>query len=181
MMESETEMPIEQYELELSIRQHYHELEEAHNAGFINGRNPENQMTIEQSWEQFIGDYGKREVANYRIFDSQLRELCAALGWQGGTYHLVLEEIKRLKQSQFTRMDQVSATLQDLARVTGWTDMNAMVYKGTFVNGYFSNMVQIMYGTFAEDPQFPCTRKEYLNHLASSIVAQADNRVESHC
>lgn len=31
------------------------------------------------------------------LFDSQCRELCAALGWQGGTYHLVLAEVKRLK------------------------------------------------------------------------------------
>jgi hypothetical protein len=31
------------------------------------------------------------------LFDSQCRELCAALGWQGGTYHQVLAEVKRLK------------------------------------------------------------------------------------
>jgi hypothetical protein len=31
------------------------------------------------------------------LFDSQCRELCAALGWQGGTYHQVLDEVKRLK------------------------------------------------------------------------------------
>ena len=31
------------------------------------------------------------------FFDSQLRELCVALGWQGGTYHQVLAEVKRLK------------------------------------------------------------------------------------
>lgn len=31
------------------------------------------------------------------LFDSQCRELCAALSWQGGTYHLVLAEVKRLK------------------------------------------------------------------------------------
>ncbi len=31
------------------------------------------------------------------FFESQLHELCVALGWQGGTYHQVLEEIKRLK------------------------------------------------------------------------------------
>ena len=31
------------------------------------------------------------------FFDSQLRELCVALGWQGGTYHQALAEIKRLK------------------------------------------------------------------------------------
>lgn len=31
------------------------------------------------------------------LFDSQCRELCAALGWQGGTYHQVLAEVKRLR------------------------------------------------------------------------------------
>lgn len=29
------------------------------------------------------------------LFDSQLRELCAVFGWQGGTYHQVLAEVKR--------------------------------------------------------------------------------------
>lgn len=31
------------------------------------------------------------------FFESQLHELCVTLGWQGGTYHQVLEEIRRLK------------------------------------------------------------------------------------
>jgi len=31
------------------------------------------------------------------FFESQLHELCVALGWQGGTYHMVLAEVKRLK------------------------------------------------------------------------------------
>ena len=31
------------------------------------------------------------------FLESQLHELCIALGWQGGTYYQVLEEIKRLK------------------------------------------------------------------------------------
>jgi hypothetical protein len=37
------------------------------------------------------------------LFDSQCRELCAALGWQGGTYHLVLAEVKRLKAAETSR------------------------------------------------------------------------------
>lgn len=36
-------------------------------------------------------------AATTDLFDSQLRELCHALGWQGGTYHQVLAEVKRLK------------------------------------------------------------------------------------
>ena len=46
----------------------------------------------------FIGDYGKKEIAEpVPFFESQLHELCVALGWQGGTYHMVLAEVKRLK------------------------------------------------------------------------------------
>jgi hypothetical protein len=37
------------------------------------------------------------------LFDSQCRELCGALGWQGGTYHQVLAEVKRLKESDTSR------------------------------------------------------------------------------
>jgi hypothetical protein len=37
------------------------------------------------------------------LFDSQCRELCGALGWQGGTYHQVLDEVKRLKESDTSR------------------------------------------------------------------------------
>lgn len=29
--------------------------------------------------------------------DDQLRQLCAALGWQGGTFWQVLEEVRRLR------------------------------------------------------------------------------------
>lgn len=32
------------------------------------------------------------------LYESQLAELCGALGWQGGTYHQVLREVKRLKR-----------------------------------------------------------------------------------
>ena len=31
------------------------------------------------------------------IYESQLHELCAALGWHGGTYHQVLQEVARLR------------------------------------------------------------------------------------
>lgn len=31
-------------------------------------------------------------------YDSVLREICVALGWQGGTIHQAIEEIKRLKR-----------------------------------------------------------------------------------
>jgi hypothetical protein len=34
------------------------------------------------------------------LSDTQLRELCAALGWQGGTYHQVLAEVQRMKAAQ---------------------------------------------------------------------------------
>lgn len=30
------------------------------------------------------------------VYESQLHELCVALGWQGGTYSQVLEEVRRL-------------------------------------------------------------------------------------
>lgn len=43
------------------------------------------------------------------LFDSQCRELCAALGWQGGTYHLVLAEVKRLKSAELARGSAGSA------------------------------------------------------------------------
>lgn len=31
------------------------------------------------------------------IYESQLHELCAALGWHGGTYHQVLQEVASLR------------------------------------------------------------------------------------
>lgn len=36
-----------------------------------------------------------------QLFDSQLHELCVALGWQGGTYQQVLAEVKRLKAYEY--------------------------------------------------------------------------------
>lgn len=91
-----TEMSIDEFELSMAIRQHYNDMQDAHDAGFDNFHGIT--MTKEQSWEAFIGDYGKEEMKQpVPIFDSQLRELCVALGWQGGTYHQVLAEVKRLK------------------------------------------------------------------------------------
>ena len=40
---------------------------------------------------------GKCGARTSDLDESQLRELCTALGWQGGTYHQVLAEVKRLK------------------------------------------------------------------------------------
>jgi hypothetical protein len=91
-------MNAQDLETPLAIRQHYHELREAHDAGYANGNEHGVHMTIEESWEKFIGDYGKKEMAQpVPFFESQLHELCVALGWQGGTYHMVLAEVKRLK------------------------------------------------------------------------------------
>lgn len=42
-----------------------------------------------------IGRCGER--SNTGLYASQLSELCAALGWKGGTYHQVLAEVKRLR------------------------------------------------------------------------------------
>jgi len=36
-------------------------------------------------------------LANNYGYDSVLHEICEVLGWQGGTIHQVVEEIKRLK------------------------------------------------------------------------------------
>lgn len=98
ILEIETEMSIDEFELSMAIRQHYNDMQDAHHAGFTNGNENGIHMTKEQSWEAFIGDYGKEEMKQpVPLFDSQLHELCVALGWQGGTYHHVLSEVKRLK------------------------------------------------------------------------------------
>jgi len=84
--------PVPFFESQLAIRQHHHELRQAFDAGYSCP------IPREDGWEQFIGDYGKKETAQpVPFFESQLHELCVALGWQGGTYHLVLAEVKRLK------------------------------------------------------------------------------------
>jgi hypothetical protein len=36
-------------------------------------------------------------------YESPLHEICAALGWQGGTIHQVIDEIKRLKKESSPR------------------------------------------------------------------------------
>lgn len=36
-------------------------------------------------------------------YDSVLREICVALGWQGGTRQLVIDEIKRLRKLEKER------------------------------------------------------------------------------
>ncbi len=85
-------MENDQLNTPLAIRQHHHELREAFDAGYSCP------IPREDGWEQFIGDYGKKEIAQpVPFFESQLHELCVALGWQGGTYHMVLAEVKRLK------------------------------------------------------------------------------------
>ena len=85
-------MNAQDLETPLAIRQHHHELRQAFDAGYSCP------IPREDGWEQFIGDYGKKEIAEpVPFFESQLHELCVALGWQGGTYHMVLAEVKRLK------------------------------------------------------------------------------------
>lgn len=41
------------------------------------------------------GGTGERSTTD--LCPTQLTDLCQALGWQGGTYHQVLAEVKRLK------------------------------------------------------------------------------------
>jgi len=47
------------------------------------------------------------------FFESQLHELCNALGWQGGTYHRVLDEVKRLKDER-TTVDELVEALSEI-------------------------------------------------------------------
>jgi hypothetical protein len=47
---------------------------------------------------EFTGEkYEPDCLANEYEYDSVLQEVCAALGWQGGTIHQAVEEIKKLK------------------------------------------------------------------------------------
>ena len=92
ILDIETEMSIDEFELSMAIRQHYQELHQAFTEGY------KCIIPEQDGWEAFIGNYGKEEIKQpVPIFDSQLHELCVALGWQGGTYHQVLAEVKRLK------------------------------------------------------------------------------------
>lgn len=62
LLEIPTEMPIELIEAPMAIAQHYHELREAHDHGHAHGDLLGDYIPLEQSWEAFIGDYGKEEI-----------------------------------------------------------------------------------------------------------------------
>ncbi len=96
ILDIETEMPIDEFEQDLTNRQYIHDLRQAFDAGGDWGFAKANGAKIHSdvAFNQFME---KEPPAPVPIFDSQLRELCVALGWQGGTYHQVLAEIKRLK------------------------------------------------------------------------------------
>ena len=49
--------------------------------------------------------------------DSQLAELCAALDWQGGTYHDVLAEVRAQKNKILVQTTKLEAARSELARV----------------------------------------------------------------
>jgi hypothetical protein len=50
--------------------------------------------------------------------ESQLQTLCAALGWQGGTYWQVVDEIRRLKTAQWRPIE--TAPKEQGSEVLGW-------------------------------------------------------------
>lgn len=55
-------------------------------------------MTTEQRAALARANEAVREQKwRYHISDSQLTTLCAACGWQGGTFWQVVDEIRRLK------------------------------------------------------------------------------------
>lgn len=54
------------------------------------------------------------------LYDSQCRELCVALGWLGGTYHQVLNEVKRLKAADLARGDAAPGSSPRTRR--SWAD-----------------------------------------------------------
>ena len=91
MMKTENETP-------LSIAHYQFELRQAFDAGGDWGFAKANGAKVHSdvAFNQFME---KEPTAPEPVpfFDSQLRELCVALGWQGGTYHQVLAEVKRLK------------------------------------------------------------------------------------
>ncbi len=92
-MKTEKETP-------LSIAQYQFDLRQAFDAGGdwgfakANGAKVHSDVAFNQFMEKEPTAQAPEPVP---IFDSQLRELCVALGWQGGTYHQVLAEVKRLK------------------------------------------------------------------------------------
>ena len=95
-----TEMPIDEFEQDLTNRQYVHDLRQAFDAGGdwgfakANGAKVHSDVAFNQFMEKEPQAPAHEPVP---FFDSQLRELCVALGWQGGTYHQVLAEVKRLK------------------------------------------------------------------------------------
>ena len=95
-----TEMSIDEFEQDLTNRQYIHDLRQAFDAGGdwgfakANGAKIHSDVAFNQFKEKEPTAPAPEPVP---FFDSQLRELCVALGWQGGTYHQVLAEIKRLK------------------------------------------------------------------------------------
>ena len=93
-----TEMPIDEFEQDLTNRQYVHDLRQAFDAGGDWGFAKANGAKVhcDVAFNQFM-EKEPTTPEPVPFFDSQLRELCVALGWQGGTYHQVLAEIKRLK------------------------------------------------------------------------------------
>lgn len=51
------------------------------------------------------------------LHDDQLRQLCEALGWQGGTFWQVLAEVQRLKAAE-----QITLPLADAQMLLAWMD-----------------------------------------------------------
>lgn len=45
----------------------------------------------------YVRDLEHRAVRPTDLSDPQLKQLCAALGWQGGTFHQAVAEVERLR------------------------------------------------------------------------------------
>jgi hypothetical protein len=72
------------------------------------------QYTVSSEWEPLVSTVGGIRIATFRepvikeappqrdpnAGASNLQDLCTALGWQGGTIHQVIDEIKRLRATQ---------------------------------------------------------------------------------
>ncbi len=98
LLDIPTEMSIDEFEQDLTNRQYVHDLRQAFDAGGDWGFAKANGAKVHSdvAFNQFM-EKEPTTPEPVPFFDSQLRELCVALGWQGGTYHQVLAEIKRLK------------------------------------------------------------------------------------
>ena len=95
-----TEMSIDEFEQDLTNRQYVHDLRQAFDAGGDWGFAKANGAKVhcDVAFNQFMEKEPQAPAHEpVPFFDSQLRELCVALGWHGGTYHQVLAEVKRLK------------------------------------------------------------------------------------